>query len=952
MKFQKLSWVCLSLALLACPKPAPVGDCGGYACAEGQRCEGSTLTCVTDEPPVITLVKPSAVVNTATFALTGKITDDLAVTSAEWRTGVLPWQSITLAADGTFSITVEAPLADSESMVVNVRASDARVQVTADAQVKVDRVGPTLRLTAPGAAAVVNSATLDVTVEPLDGSGSLADFTIAGTAVPTPRSGVAATVTVQVPTALDREVFSVEATAADPYGNRTTQTFSILVDRVAPTVSFFAPAANASVSTASFSVDVQVMDRSPIQSAVFHFGGATVMGIDAGGGHWTADLFTALEEQDEVITVDVTDTAGNMTSAQRTVHVDRVGPTLTVTAPTAASLFRTNIAVAATTSAQAVSVTATLESQTVMLTGGPTSWTGTLTVPQRDSSAATVHVTATDASGNTTSADVSISVDTVAPVITFTAPTANQKFNAASFAAGPNVTVTWTVTDGDPQAATTTVNGAASTALTTAVPTSASDNPANYTSTVIAADRAGNTATASVSYSVDRVVPTVVTWTPANGARMVDPQQSVITFSEPVFGATPTTPGLTFLGNALQPGGVWDLNQTRYLLQLAFYKGFAVDVALTAGLADSHGNPVAAQATHRMHLATAIPSGTLIASNVGKFAATADADGVLRVSYLTTTGELHLAGDHLPGLFDIVPFTARGTKVSGNSWSTVDPVTLNAPIRWGSSVFDAAAAAGSQYFHFYEALGTYRFPSTDIGAVVSAPPLNHEPATSLTALVSGVTYTRGAFTRTFTTVADMITAQSADSWVVASYSGTQVRWSRYRCNRDTQVFPGPATYTCGGTEYGGSFSPMVPDLVEAAMTRSGQCLVVSVRQGASNVGTFFQRLDNCDGALGVNPPASCNPNTTLPGSSGYIGQKIAPYSANGEDTILFAFPAGTGNPSEYRLEKMLPGVCAYSTTFSTLFSVPNVRDYQPVQIGTKPAFIYVNTSNELRVFVP
>jgi hypothetical protein len=102
----------------------------------------------------------------------------------------------------------------------------------------------------------------------------------------------------------------------------------------------------------------------------------------------------------------------------------------------------------------------------------------------------------------------------------------------------------------------------------------------------------------------------------------------------------------------------------------------------------------------------------------------------------------------------------------------------------------------------------------------------------------------------------------------------------------------------------------------------------------------------------VSPPPSCDSNINLPLTSGIVGAKIAPYSANGEDTILFAFPAGTGNPSQYRLEKMLAGACGFSTTFATLFSVPNVREFQPVQIGTKPAFLYIDTSNDLRVFIP
>jgi hypothetical protein len=261
----------------------------------------------------------------------------------------------------------------------------------------------------------------------------------------------------------------------------------------------------------------------------------------------------------------------------------------------------------------------------------------------------------------------------------------------------------------------------------------------------------------------------------------------------------------------------------------------------------------------------------------------------------------------------------------------------------------------ARYRHIYNS-GTAQYPQTVMGAVVSAPPLNREGATDTFGFVMGNTYTRGTFTRTFTTSADMVTAQSADSWATASYSGSQVRWSRYRCNRDTQLFPGPATYSCEGTDYGGSFGSLVVDALEAVMTRSGNCLIVNAAapQGTGRYhGGWAQRLENCDGALAVNPPASCTSNTTLPLTAGALfGQKVAPFSANGEDTILFAFPANDGDPTHYRLEKMLPGQCSFFTTQTAPFSVPNVREFQPVQIGNKPAFIYVNTVNELRVFVP
>lgn len=892
------------------------------------------------------VVAPTTVVTDATFVVSGKITDDGEFT-ADWKLGDGPATPITVGAGGTFSVTVDTPLLDSQNVFISVTARDAHHEISVSKQLLIDRVAPTILVTMPTANSLHTGASTDLAVnttgETAGVTGSIAGVQWNFQGGPT--SWTAGSVTLPV---LDFASLSLHIVARDAAGNTTAIDHPIMVDN-APGVTITAPAADSVHRT---DITVTATTTGVVHGVTATLEGVTVP-LTGGPVAWTGTI--AVPQHDlafNTLRVTAQESSGSSAFDEVNIGTDTVAPAVTIVAPAANSIHRTAITVSATTSAPADSVTATFEGVTVPLTGGPLAWLGTVAVPQHDYASSALRVTVRDAIGNSSFQDVVIATDTVAPVIAFTTPSAAQKFKASDFASSPNVTNAWTVTDADPQAATTTVNGAASTAVTVSVPTNATDNPASYMTTVAAADRAGNTATSSVSYSVDRVEPLIVSWTPALNARMVEPAESVITFSEPVFGATTTTPGLSLISHPQPSGDVWDLNHTRSLLPLATLRGRVVRLR-AADLADSHGNSI--QPLERsFHLATAIASGTLLASNVSTFAATADNDGVLTVAYLTTTGTWHFFAD--TGVLDTRSFGSNipaGSKLAVTSWST-PAANLYAVRRWSMSL-----RRPTSIYRYYLGDGLadpVSVSSTAMGAIVTVPPLNREGATDPFGVVLGSTYTRGTFTRTFSTVADMITAQSADSWAVGSYSGTQVRWSRYRCNRDTQLFPGPATYTCGGTEYGGATSQVI-DFAEAVMTRNGSCMLFNVRMplpgGGFGYGGFAQPLENCDGSLGVSPPASCNPNTNIPYSSGLFGQKLAPFSLNGEHTILSAFPAGTGNPSEFRLEKMSPGTCSFvDTTFTPRFSVPNVRDYQPVQIGTKPAFIYVNTSNELRLYVP
>jgi hypothetical protein len=868
MKVEKLWWSCLSLLVFACPPPRPPepmpGTCANETCTAEQRCDLETLHCVSDDPPVLTVVAPTDVITQATFVVTGKVVDDGKAATVDWKLGDSgSFAAITTAADGTFSVTINTPAALEGTVALVVRASDARTEVTVEKTLTVDVVAPTIDVVSPVANGLQTTSAIDASVT-----------TSAGTV-------------------------------------------SVTISRLGTQV--------------------------PMQ------GGPT---------SWTISQLpiATRDGEDDVLRFIARDAAGNLTTVDHPIRIDNVAPRVTITSPAADAVLRDLIFVSARTDTDAASVTITAGGNTVPMTGGPLDWNVNVTNIQQDFAPVMLRVTAQDAVGNSSFSDVTIYVDTVAPVITFTMPSADQKFNAADLSSNSSVTTAWTVADADTQAHTHLVNGALSMATSITVATSATDNPTQYTTTVSAQDRAGNIGHATRSYSVDRVIPTITSYTPAANTRMMDGPATVsVSFSEPVFGpflsseAIRTSTGL--------PPGAWTGPHDGFSINLgssANWRGKVAQVHMDP-LADAYGNPVATPAPRLFHVATVIPSGTLLASNVRTFAAASDGDGQLRVNYLTTAGAWGWIADDQGVLNNGQPFAITGTRVAVNTWSTVNPSTLTVTSPWGASIYDAAAPVNARYRHIYNS-GTAQYPQTVMGAVVSAPPLNREGATDTFGFVMGNTYTRGTFTRTFTTNADMVTAVSADSWATASYSGSQVRWSRYRCNRDTQLFPGPATYSCEGTEYGGSFGSLVVDALEAVMTRSGNCLIVNAAapQGTGRYhGGWAQRLENCDGALAMNPPASCTSNTTLPLTAGALfGQKVAPFSANGEDTILFAFPANDGDPTHYRLEKMVPGQCSFFTTQTAPFSVSNVREFQPVQIGNKPAFIYVNTSNELRVFVP
>ena len=239
---------------------------------------------------------------------------------------------------------------------------------------------------------------------------------------------------------------------------------------------------------------------------------------------------------------------------------------------------------------------------------------------------------ATDLSDNTATATLSVIVDVKPPVLTITNPAPNAKLNVQNFLTTGNAPLTWTLTDGDPQLVLGLVQTDGGFVVPPVLPTAATDNPKTYSPLLRASDRAGNISTASVTFTVDRVLPTVTTSTPANDTRMFVGDVTA-DFSEP----------MTFgVGLALNPNvvGTWPTPSRFVVTGLAKDTVYSVTTGMT--VTDLHGNPVV-PINYRFHTETMVPTvGALLGNGYREvYDATTDSEGALNVlAYALTTGNI------------------------------------------------------------------------------------------------------------------------------------------------------------------------------------------------------------------------------------------------------------------------------------------------------------------------
>ncbi len=206
--------------------------------------------------------------------------------------------------------------------------------------------------------------------------------------------------------------------ATDPAGNETTVTAEITIDTVVPSVTIDP------VNTSDTTPVVTGTTDDDTATIIVSIGGTDYDATNNGDGTWSLPVTDALPEGDTLITVVATDPAGNSSTETATVVIDSTPPTITVeTTPT-------------NDATPLISGTVNENDATIVVSIGGTDYDatnngdGTWSLPVTDALAEgdnTITVAATDPAGNTSSETVTLSVDTIAPVVTV--DTINTNYN-------------------------------------------------------------------------------------------------------------------------------------------------------------------------------------------------------------------------------------------------------------------------------------------------------------------------------------------------------------------------------------------------------------------------------------------------------------------------------------------------------------------------------------------
>jgi hypothetical protein len=606
--------------------------------------------------------------------------------------------------------------------------------------------------------------------------------------------------------------------------------------------------------------------------------------------------------------------------------------------------------VSASASADAVSVSATFSGNTVPLADEAGRWRGEIFFTRTgDHVPEFVVAVARDAAGNQgTSAPYRLFIDTVAPTLTFTAPAANAKLNRSNFVTTDDVVVAWQVLDGDPLAHTISVNGQPATANDVRLPTWPTDDGRSLTTTVVVSD-GYNTTTGTLTFSVDRVAPTILSWSPAANARNVEPRTTTVSFSERVTGPTTSTDALTISPAVTQPGS-WDAAHSTWTS--AGLTPYSVFTATLGNLADDSGNPVDVVASRRFHTAATGPgSGAVIATGVTGFNVVSDSDGVVTVAVTTPSGYRVFGLNPVTGAVESPSITdVNGGQFSLNASLTVDPATLVATHRVGSARYGGVGTGP------FVPMGLVRHGVTNgvagplgstadaAGVVISQGAFSGEGDSSAFALTNGTSYQRGALNRPLPTTPHLVVAQSNSTWAAFSTSAAGLAWSRFLCI--------PNSYTGMSTCNAFSFSAasVDPTEVRAAIAPGGRCLVATWKTSTGRA-ALFQQLTGCDEQrpVGVPPHPSCQNNQVVTALPVTNRLRVAPFSGNGENTLLGAHDTGSGGVQLAKLSS--PAACTNSFTPVGVLTSPATA-FEPVQLGNKPALLYTDASRNLMLYAP
>ena len=361
-----------------------------------------------------------------------------------------------------------------------------------------------------------------------------------------------ATVTAPTVSGIQNVAITAEATNSDGQVTNYDTTAEVRQELTAPVFTLNSPAAGAwsanqhqpivfTVTDAGVGVSVSTV-KLTLDGTTYAYNAAGMTYTAVTGGYqFTYVPQTALAAGDHTFSVSAADTIGNSgTSASRTFKLDPAYSTLVVTSPTDQQLINTDTVTVTGTATDTTSGTPTVKvnGTVATLTGG--AFTATVPISEGQN---TITVTATTPAGSVTTVTRTVIRDTTAPTVTITAPT------EGGLVGSNTVTVTGTAEDSGAGVTALTVNGETVTPAAAWSHTLTLED-GQHTVTVVAVDRAGNSNSASVSFTVDASPPEIVLTSPADG---LITNQTEITVTGSVSDTATGVSSLAVNGEAVTP---------------------------------------------------------------------------------------------------------------------------------------------------------------------------------------------------------------------------------------------------------------------------------------------------------------------------------------------------------------------------------------------------------------
>jgi hypothetical protein len=403
---------------------------------------------------------------------------------------------------GTYTFRAELVLCNPTRVVkllpapaIDVKSSDPGTDTTP----------PQLSFVSPAAGARLAASSVTVVVDAADASG-IQGVTIGGAPATLAGGHYQSTV------ALSPGANTIAAVATDGAGNTTTSSIGVRSNVVAPGLAITAPTNGTITAAATILVTGTASAADPSDSNL----GVTVEGLPAtiNGGTFSATV--PLAEGDTTIDVVARDGYGLTSTRHVSVVRDSVPPVISVSGVVdgqysdAASVSPTFSA----TDDHLATLSATLDGSPYA-SGSPVTAEGTHVLV----------VSATDAAGNASTANVTFTLDRTPPVIDLDAP------SNGAYTRHP-VTITFEATDANLDAVAATLDGAAFASGDTVT----DEGP--HVLNVTASDLAGNVTTVTTTFTIDSTAPGLTVASPRDGALIAG--SSVTVFGD-VSDASPVT---------------------------------------------------------------------------------------------------------------------------------------------------------------------------------------------------------------------------------------------------------------------------------------------------------------------------------------------------------------------------------------------------------------------------